>query len=69
MSISLSEIKKLIAETPREYIIESYREKWEGICAIASHHLQLTPAQKSLVVSVHAHAVHRRAAAHAKQEH
>lgn len=65
MSVSISEITELIAQTPREYIIDSYREKWEGICAIAAHNLPLTSAQKSLVVSVHAHANHRKSQAKA----
>lgn len=60
MYISRNEIARLIQETPTDFIIPSYREKWEGIRAIASYNMPLTTAQQSLVASVHAHANHLR---------
>lgn len=56
MYITRNEIARLIAETPTDFIMTDYREKWEGIRAIASYNIPLTTAQQSLIASVHAHA-------------
>lgn len=56
MYITRNEIARLLAETPTGFIMADYREKWEGIRAIASYNIPLTTAQQALVVSVHAHA-------------
>ena len=56
MYITRNEIARLIAETPTDFILSNYRERWEGIRAIASYNIPLTTAQQAIVVSVNAHA-------------